>query len=211
MTAPAPRLLLHRHPLSGHAHRVELLLSLLGLAAERIDVDLAAGAHKRPAFLAKNPFGQIPVLEDGDTIIADSNAILVYLARRYDAAGTWYPADPATAAEVQRWLSVAAGPLAAGPNTARLIVRFGAEGDLGAARATAHGLFEVLDRHLATRLFLVGSSATIADLALYSYTALAPEGGIPLAPYPHVAVWLSRVEALPGFVPMPASPVERAA
>ncbi|MDC7787768.1 glutathione S-transferase [Rhodoplanes sp. TEM] len=211
MTAPAPRLVLHRHPLSGHAHRVELLLSLLGLAAERIDVDLAAGAHRRPEFVAKNPFGQIPVLQDGDIVIADSNAILVYLARRYDAAGTWYPADAETAAEIQRWLSVAAGPLAAGPNRARLIVRFGAEGDLDAARATAHGLFGVLDRHLATRRFLVGRAATIADLALYSYTAHAPEGGVALAPYPGIEAWLSRVEALPGFVPMPASPAERAA
>ena len=93
---------LYRHALSGHAHRAQLLLSLLGVEAELVDVDLAAGEHKQADFLAKNRFGQVPVLQDGDTVIADSNAILVYLASRYDADKTWLPADPVAAAEVQR-------------------------------------------------------------------------------------------------------------
>lgn len=114
---------LHRHALSGHAHRVQLMLSLLGLPCEMVDVDLAAGVHKTPDFLARNAFGQVPMIEDGELTLADSNAILVYLALTHDAARRWLPADARTQAEVQRWLSADAGPLAAGPAAARVAVR----------------------------------------------------------------------------------------
>ena len=103
---------LYRHALSGHSHRAELMLSLLGIDAEIFDVDLAAGEHKGAAFLAKNRFGQVPVLEDGKHTIADSNGILVYLASKYGDNSAWLPTDPAAAAEVQRFLSIAAGPIA---------------------------------------------------------------------------------------------------
>jgi glutathione S-transferase len=193
---------LYRHPLSGHCHRVELFLSLLGLKFERVDVDLFKGAHKAPEFLAKNPFGQLPVLDDGDVTIADSNAILVYLATRYDAAGGWLPRDPVGAAQVQRWLSIAAGPLAYGPSAARLVKLFNLPHDHARACATASQLFDVMEPHLARQAFLAGKSPTIADIALYAYTALAPEGGIALLPYPAISAWLARIEALPGFVAM---------
>jgi len=193
---------LHRVALSGHSHRVELFLSLLGLPFTLVDVDIRAGEHKRPAFLAMNAFGQVPVLEDGEVTLADSNAILVYLASRHDAGRRWLPTDPVTAAQVQRWLSVAAGELAAGPAAARLIRLFGAPLDAERAAATAARLFGLLEAHLADRPFLAAATPTIADVALYAYTAHAPEGGISLAPYPHIRAWLARIEALPGFVPM---------
>ncbi|MBP8171536.1 MAG: glutathione S-transferase, partial [Pseudomonas sp.] len=117
---------LFRHPLSGHAHRVELLLSLLNVPTELVFVDLAKGAHKQAEFLAINPFGQVPAIDDNGTVLSDSNAILVYLAKKYDSSGRWLPAEPLAAAKVQRWLSVAAGQIAAGPATARLITVFGA-------------------------------------------------------------------------------------
>lgn len=202
---------LYRHPLSGHAHRVELLLRMLELPFEPVDVDLMKGAHKAPAFLAKNPFGQVPVLEDGELVLADSNAILVYLALRYDAAGRWLPRDAAGAARVQRWLSVAAGELTAGPNAARLAKQFGAKLDAARAQALAAQLYTVLERELAARAFLAGEAPTIADLALYAYTAHAPEGGVSLAPYAALRAWLARVEALPGFVPMQRLPLPEAA
>src|SRR4051812_806353 len=110
---------LYRFPLSGHSHRAELMLALLGLSAELVTVDLARKEHKQPAFLAKNRFGQVPVLEDGAFTIADSNAILIYLAERYDTAHRYWPRVPEARSEVQRWLSVAAGPLNAGPAAAR--------------------------------------------------------------------------------------------
>jgi glutathione S-transferase len=202
---------LYRHPLSGHSHRAQLLLSLLGLDAELVDVDLAAGEHKQETFLAMNRFGQVPVLADGDSVIADSNAILVYLATRYDAARSWLPADPAAAAEVQRFLSVAAGALAHGPAAARLVNVFNAALDHRQAIDTAHGLLRVLELHLGGRAWLAGDQPTIADLANYTYIAHAPEGDVTLADYPHLRAWLARVEALPGFVPMQATAVGLAA
>jgi len=206
MTLPPQPIRLYRHPLSGHAHRVELFLSLLGLPCELIDVDMVRGAHKAPEFIAKNnPFGQVPVIEDGDVTLADSNAILVYLAIRYDGTGRWLPRDAEGAARVQQWLSVAAGQLAYGPTLARFITLFGAQLDLDRAQAIGRHLFEVLDKELAKRPYLAGDTPTIADIALYAYTAHAPEGGVPLEPYGHVRAWLARIEALPGFIGMRSS------
>jgi len=124
-TQAAQPIRLYRSALSGHCHRVELFLSLLGLPFELVDVDLAAGAHKRPDFLPMNPFSQVPVIPDGEVTLADSNAIQVYFARRYAAdVEQWLPSDPLAAAYVQRWLSVAAGLLAFGPAYARVIQLF---------------------------------------------------------------------------------------
>ncbi|MEM1110410.1 MAG: glutathione S-transferase [Pseudomonadota bacterium] len=202
---------LYRHALSGHSHRAELLLSILGLEAELIDVDLAAGAHKREPFLSRNRFGQVPVLEDGEITLADSNAILVYLASRYDDSGQLLPADPSAAAEVQRFLSVAAGQVANGPAAARLVNVFGAALDHARAIEGAHGLLSLLDEHLTGRDWLVGSAATLADLANYAYIAHAPEGDVALGEYPAVRAWLARIESLPGFVPMQATAIGLAA
>ena len=210
MTAPTNPIRLHRFALSGHAHRVELFLSLLGLPFERIEVDLAKGAHKAPAFLAKNPFGQVPVIEDGEVTLSDSNAILVYLAAKYGGE-TWLPRDPVGAAQVQRWLSVAAGPLAFGPAAARLITLFKAPYNQAEVVARAHALFAVIEAELAKAPFITGSKPTIADVALYSYSAHAPEGGVSLAAYPRLRDWLVRIEQLPGFVPMVHSPLPAAA
>jgi glutathione S-transferase len=201
MTEPNA-LRLHRFPISGHSHRAELMLSLLGLRAELVNVDLPKGEHKQPSFLSKNSFGQVPVLEDGVLTLSDSNAILVYLAERYDPSQRYWPSDPARRAEVQRWLSVAAGQLAAGPGDARRARIFNAQLDHALAVRKAHDLFTVLDKELSTRPFLVGETPTLADVALYTYTAHAPEGDVSLEAYPAIRNWLSRIEALPGFVPM---------
>lgn len=202
MNLPNRPIVLHRFALSGHSHRAELLLSLLGLPYELAEVDLRAKAQKAPGFLAKNPFGQVPVMEDGSVTIADSSAILVYLADRYDETSRWLPRDSEARARVQQWLSVAAGELAQGPAVARRIKVFGAPLDHERASSIAHDLFAVMERHLATHQFFVGDAATIADIAMYTYTAHAPEGGVDLEPYKQIRTWLKRIEALPGFVPM---------
>ena len=211
-TRPTPHqpIKLHRMALSGHCHRVEMFLSLLGLPYELIEVDLSAGAHKTPEFLSRNPFGQVPVIEDGDVTLADSNAILVYLEGRY-APGQWLPREPVAAAQVQRWLSVAAGPLAFGAAAARVIQLFKRPDDPKDAVARADSLFKVMEQELANRPFLTGDKPTLADLANYSYAARAPEGRVSLEPYPKLRTWLARVEALPGFVPMIKTPVGLAA
>lgn len=205
---PAQPIRLYRTLISGHAHRVELFLSLLGLPFELVEVDLRAGQHKQPEFLAMNAFGQVPVIQDGDVTLADANAILVYLTLRYAAdANQWLPADPLGAAQVQRWLSVAAGPLAFGPAAARLIQLFKLPTDPADAIARAHGLLKVMEQQLGQSPFLAGGTPTLADVANYSYVARAPEGNVSLQGYPGVRAWLARVEALPSFVPMVKTPV----
>ncbi len=202
---------LYRHPLSGHAHRVELFLSLLGLDAELIDVDLLTGEQKQEEFLKKNIFGQVPVLEDAETLIADSNAILVYLASQYDQEHTWLPIEPVKAAEVQRFLTVASGPIVQGPAIARLINLFGAKLDHAKAIETSHNVLKLLDQYLSDRHWLVGDHPTIADISNYPYIAHAPEGDVSLQKYPNIRIWLQRIEALPGFIPMQASVIGLAA
>lgn len=206
MTIPSRPIRVHRMALSGHCHRVELFLSMLRLPYELVDVDMKARAHKAPEFLARNPFGQVPVIEDGDVTLADSNAILVYLEGRY-APSQWLPREPLAAARVQQWLSIAAGPVAYGAAAARVIALFGRPEDPAPAVARAHQLFAVMEGELARRPWLAGDAPTLADISNYAYAARAPEGGVSLAGYPAVRAWLARVEALPGFVPMPGSPV----
>ena len=197
---------LYYSPKSGHSHRVRLFLSLIGAAFDLIEVDLAARQHKSVDFLRMNAFGQVPVLEDDGVAIADSNAILVYLARKFDRTD-WYPDDAPGAARVQRWLSVAAGQLAQGPASARLATLFGAKIDSDAAIARAHSLLALINAELARSGWLAADRPTIADIALYSYIARAPEGNVGLDDYPHVRAWLERIETLPGFVPFAIHPV----
>ena len=190
---------------------MRLFLSLLGLPFETVELDLPAREHKRPEFLRLNAFGQVPVIEDGDVTLADSNAILVYLNERYASdPAAWMPRDPVGAARVQRWFSVAAGPLAYGPAAARVMALFG-RADSGEAVTRSHALLAVMEIHLEQQPFLAAPSATLADIANYAYVAHAPEGSVSLEPYPHVRAWLARVEALPGFVPMVRTPVGMAA
>jgi glutathione S-transferase len=202
---PSQPIRLFRHPISGHSHRVELGLSLLGLPYELVHVELMQGAHKQPEFLAKNVFGQVPVIEDGDFTLADSNAILVYLGERYDEAGRYWPRTPQGKAAVVRWFSIAAGPVAAGLAGARAVRILGAKLDYERAVTVAQQLLKTLEAELGARDYLVGSSPTLADVACYSYVARAPEGDISLEPYPALRAWLGRIEALPGFVPMLAT------
>ncbi|MGI9478171.1 MAG: glutathione S-transferase family protein [Hyphomicrobiaceae bacterium] len=200
---------IHSFPLSGHSHRVELFANLAGIAHEVVNVDLAAGVQKRPAFLALNPAGQVPVIEDGDVVISDANAILVYLARKY--APAYLPREPVLEAEVQKFLTLAAGEIAFGPAAARLINVFNAPLDANAAKATAAKVLGKLEAHMERRNFLVGEAPTIADIAIYSYTAHAPEGDVSLQPYPNVRRLLANIEALDGFVAMPTTKVGLAA
>ncbi len=201
---------LYRHPLSGHCHRVELFMSLLDLPCELIDVDLINAEHKQPEFLSKNIFGAVPVIDDDGIIVSDSNAILVYLAKKYDSKGSWLPGDPVAAAEVQRFLSVAQGPVAYGPAAARLVNVFGADLDHEVARQRSDELLETLDKHLAGQDYLAGAPS-IADIACYTYIAHAPEGGVSLQPYPNVRTWLERIQSMPKFIPMQATAIGLAA
>ncbi|MEY9558961.1 glutathione S-transferase family protein [Sinorhizobium fredii] len=197
---------LYYHPLSGHAHRARLLLSLLGLEHDLVLVDLARREHKQEPFLKLNPFGQVPVLDDGGTIICDSNAILVYLAKTKGRAD-WLPEDPQGAAAVQRWLSVAAGQIAHGPAQARLINVFKAPYRPEEVIPRSHAILTLIEAALEGRGWIATDRPTIADVALYSYVARAPEGDVDLQPYANIRAWLERIEVLPGFVDFQKTPV----
>ncbi|MCR4264894.1 glutathione S-transferase family protein [Nitratireductor sp. ZSWI3] len=201
---------LYHHPLSGHSHRARLFCSLVGIEVELVELDLAKGAHKSADYLKLNRFGQVPLLDDDGVLVPDSNAIMVYLAKKLGLTD-WLPEEPAGAAAVQRWLSVAAGQIAFGPAAARLITVFGAKFDAEEVITRAHSILKILDAELQERTWVVGTNPTIADLALYSYVARAPEGNVDLTAYGNVASWLKRIEALPGFVPFHETPVGFAA
>jgi glutathione S-transferase len=192
---------LYYHPLSGHAHRAHLFLSLAGIEHELVEVDLGARQHKQDEYLSLNAFGEVPVLDDDGVIIPDSNAILVYVARK-SGPSHWLPSDPAGEAHVQRWLSVAAGKIAYGACAARLVTVFKAPFDPDEVIARAHDTIKVLDQTLASTPWIAGTAEpTVADVALYSYVERAPEGNVDISGYPAVQAWLRRIEALPGFVP----------
>lgn len=208
MTSPVK---LYRNPKSGHCHRVELMMSFLDVPYETIDLDMANGAHKAPDYLRISPLGQVPAIDDGGVTLSDSNGILTYLVETYAKDYNWTGWTPEEKAQVQRWLSVAAGEIAYGPCAARLVTVFGAPLDHAAAVAKAHGLFKVMDAALDGHTFLVNDRITLADVAGYSYIAHAPEGGVSLAAYPNIRAWLARIEAQPGFVAMATSPIPEAA
>lgn len=194
---------LYGHEVSGNSYKVRLLLSLLNLEYEWIKVDLLKGEHQSPEYLAINPFGQVPLLIDGETQLADAQAILVYLARKYGGE-QWLPTDALAIAQVIRWLSTAAGEVRQGPENARLFYLFGAGTKINIERATekSHFILKQLDQHLSTHTWLEFDRPTISDVAIYPYIALAKDGKIELDIYPNVLGWIERVKQLSGYIPM---------
>jgi glutathione S-transferase len=193
---------LYGHELSGNSYKVRLFLELLKIDYEWIKVDLLKGEHKTPEYLALNAFGQVPLLIDGDIKLADAQAILVYLARQYGGE-QWLPTDALPLAQVVRWLSTTAGEIRQGPENARLYYLFGATNiNIERAHQKAAYILTQLDQHLSKHPWLEFDHPTIADVAVFPYVALAPDGKIDLAPYPHVLTWIDRVKQLPGYIPM---------
>jgi glutathione S-transferase len=193
---------LYGHEMSGNSYKVRLLLELLNLEYQWIKVDLMKGEHKSPEYLALNPFGQVPLLIDGDIKLADAQAILVYLARRYGGE-QWLPLDTLPLAEVIRWLSTTAGEVRQGTENARLYHLFGVTNiNIDRAHQKAEHILNLLNQHLSTRTWLEFERPTIADIAVFPYVALAPDGKIDLAPYPHVLAWIDRLKQLPKYIPM---------
>ena len=194
--------ILYGHDLSGNAYKPRLLLALLGVEYEYVKVDLMKGEHKQPEFLAINPFGQVPALVDGETTVLDAQSILVYLARKYGDEG-WLPSDPESLSCVVRWLSTTAGEIRQGPESARLYHLFKVTSiDIERAMEKSEQILKLIDAHLSDRDWLVGDRPTIADIAAFPYIALAPDGQIDLALYPHIVAWINRIKRLPGFIGM---------
>jgi len=185
-------------PFSGNAYKCRLLLHKLDLAYTRTIVDIDAGATRTPDFLARNPNGRVPLLRlADDTYIAESNAILCWLAK-----GTrWLPEDRLEFAHVMQWLFFEQYSHEPNIATVRYWLTHGIEITplraqlIEMKRPQGHAALGVMEAHLASRAFFVGDGPTIADIALYAYTHVAEEGGFALAAYPNVRAWLARVAA----------------
>jgi glutathione S-transferase len=185
---------------SGNGYKAELLLALLGKSYERVEVSIFDGESRTPEFVAKNPAGRIPVLElDDGTCLPESNAILWHLAR-----GTRFlPTSQADQDRVLAWLMFEQSDIEPVIGSARFWIQTGR--DRARREETQRRLawgkqsLAALDRTLADKPFLVGKEPSIADLAVYAYTHLAPE--IDLALPANVAAWCARIQALPGYVP----------
>lgn len=196
---------LHDVELSGNCYKVRLFAALAGIPLDICSVDLAAGEHKSPPFLALNPWAQVPLLVDGDVVLRDSQAILVYLASRSGAEG-WWPSDAASQGRIVQWLSASAGEIQNGPASARLVEKFGYDLDKAEALRRSASVLRLIDDHLAGNDWLELNRPTIADCAVFPYVAWAPEGSVDLDPYPAVRAWIERVKSLPGFLPAPGIP-----
>lgn len=184
-------------------------MHLLGISCEEVQIDFFPGReHKSAWFLESvNPLGQIPVLEDGDYRLRDAQAILVYLASKYDRGSTWYPDDPGVRGNITLWL-MTADDLTRTASAARLHDMLGYDFDIDSCRAGAHVLLRTIDDHLAEgeiggQQWLATVHPTIADTACFPYIALAPQGAIALDDYPAIRRWIERVRHLPGFIGMP--------
>lgn len=193
---------LYGHELSGNVYKVRLFLELLGAEYEFVQIDLMKGEHKQPAYLAINPFGQVPALvDDGETVL-DAQAILVYLAQKYGGE-TWLPTDAISLSKIVRWLSTTAGEVRQGVENARLYHLFGAKTiNFERAAEKSHLILQQLDNHLADHDWLEFGRITIADIAVFPYVALAPDGQISLDAYPNVLAWIERIKHQPNFIGM---------
>lgn len=193
---------LYGSDLSGNTYKVRLLLALIGVSYEQVPIDLPKGETLTPEFKRLNPRGQVPVLEDEGQIIWDSQAILVYVARRY-ASEQWLPTDALGEAKVMQWMAVAENELLYGLGRARAALKYGRPYNVEDSQNMGRGGLEVLDGHLVDRCWLAAAHPTVADVACYPYAALAPQGEVSLDPYPNVCAWITRIQTLPGYVGTP--------
>jgi glutathione S-transferase len=193
------KMTLHGIWLSGPTYKAGLALALIGQSFAYKHVDLRAGAHKQPEFLAINRYGQVPALEDGDLKLCQSGSILLYLADKFGKMGGKTAEDKA---RVREWIFWEASSLGTNIYRPRAIKRGFMQADDSVytmyAKMAGDAL-KALDTELAKGSFLVGNEPTVADVAVYGDVAYASEAAIDLAPYPNVQAWMARVEKLPGF------------
>jgi glutathione S-transferase len=190
---------------SGNGYKARLVLRQLGLPYELVELDIKHGETRTPEFLAKNPNGRIPLLEiPGQGFLSESHAIISYLAE----GSSLIPADRLDRARMWQWLCFEQYNLEPNIGTVRFWIGslHRTEAELGdklvEKRRNGEAALAVLEQGLTGRTFLVGERYSLADIALYAYTHVAPEGGFSLEPYPAIRAWCGRVAAQPGYVPI---------
>jgi glutathione S-transferase len=193
---------LYDFELSGSCYKVRLLLNILGVDYSKHGVDFVNKEHKNAEYVKLNPFGEIPIYEEGDLRLRDAQAILIYVAGKYDPARTWWPTDPAAQARIAQWLSTGGNEIMSAAG-ARLVKILNYDLNLPALQARANATFKILEAHLANRQWVELGHPTIGDIACFPYTALAGEGEISLEPYPNIRAWIGRMKEVPRFITMP--------
>ncbi len=193
---------LYDFTLSGNCYKARLMLSILGLEHELIPVKFQEDEHKSTSFLRVNPLGQLPVLTDGDVVIRDSQAILIYLVRRYGDE-VWLPTEAESMSKVMQWLFTAANEIQNSLAAARRHFLFNEQLDVDLAQRKAHQILQILNEHLTEHQWLECDRLTVADIACFPYIGLAPEGKVSLANYPNVIAWIEQIKQLPGYLGMP--------
>jgi glutathione S-transferase len=197
--------LLYDNPVSGNCYKVRLILSLLGIGFERRELSVVDHSNRAEVLGGLSPSLNVPtaVLEDGRPL-AESNAILWYFAD----GSRYLPDDPYQRAQALQWMFFEQYKHEPAIAVVRFWVAFSEDpppaADIEARRAAGRAALEAMDRHLGDHDYFVGERFTIADISLYAYTHVAPEGGFDLEPYPAVRAWLERVAAQPGFIPITA-------
>lgn len=202
---------LYDFELDENCYKVRLLLSVLGLSYRKVTVNMVPGAeHLQPPLLALNPRGSLPILVDGDLVLSEAEAIMVYLVRAYGPPGQWLPSDAKSFGRLMMWLQFAARDLHAAW-LARRKSMFDEPGDEQALENAARRSFRLMDDHVTAREFdgtgwFVGDTPTLADLALFPAIALSRDFAIEHEAYPALRRWMRRLRAIPGFITMPGIP-----
>lgn len=207
----AEALTLHEDPRSGNCYKIKLTAALLGLPLATRAYDIMLGDTRTPEFLATvNANGRIPVLQigEGETarFLPESNAACWYVAH----GSALIPADRFAQADMLRWMFFEQYNHEPNVATLRFWMQFVGEanlsdaqrGQIEAKRTAGAAALALMDQHLADHAFLCGAAPTLADIALFPYTHVADEGGLALDNHPHILAWITRIEALPGFVAM---------
>lgn len=187
---------------SGNGYKIRLLLTQLGIPFERINLDVTKSETRTPDFLSKNPNGKIPVLEvQPGQYLAESNAILIYLSE-----GTEYlPYDRFLRAQVLQWLffeQFSHEPYIASPRFWISILHTHEEhkAEIEKRHQQGYAALRLMENHLQTNPFFVGGRYSIADISLFAYTHVAPEGGYDLTPFPAIGAWIERIKSQPRYI-----------
>jgi glutathione S-transferase len=188
-------------PISGNTYKVRLLLRQLAIPHEMVRLDIAGGAVRAPDFRKVNPFGRVPFIVEDGFALGESNAILLYLAR----GSRLLPAGAREQALVQQWMFFEQNQVETAIGLPRLWRKYGVEQDpalFDHYRPRAVAALKVLERHLAQHDWFVGDAYSVADIALFAYSQMAPEAGHDLGQFAAVNAWMERVRAQPGWFPL---------
>ena len=195
---------LYDSALSGNCHKVRMMLGFLGHDYRITPVDWAKGEFNTPEYRAVNPRAQLPTLDDDGTVVWDSQAILFYLATRYDEARVWWPQDQLVQTRVLQWMMLANEEVAA-LAWARVTVLMKQPRDrMGELQAKGRAGLAVMNAALADSAWLTrGDHPTIGDIACFPYAGMAEQGEVALGDYPNVLRWITDMKALPNYTAMP--------